>query len=259
MGLTIRPLVSVSDHKELEAAQRAIWGDGAAVVYDQSLAACKYGGIALGARDGGGRLAGFCYGWPAYDGQQVWLHSHLLAVAPEYRGQGLGETLKREQAKVARAQGYRRMTWTYDPLEAPNAGLNLGKLGATARVYEVDYYGSLEDELNRGLPTDRLLVDWNLESPEGGRTPPPDTPVINPAEGWTADLTACLLRLRLPADFRSLHAAGNLDEVLDWRRVVRDALLHYLGRGYIVAGFAEGHYVLTSGDRGNAQSSERRG
>ncbi|MDB4895053.1 MAG: family N-acetyltransferase [Firmicutes bacterium] len=247
MSLAMRPLTTVDDHKELEAAQRAIWGDGAAIVYDQTLAACKYGGIALGARDGAGRLVGFCYGWPAYDGQQVWLHSHLLGVLPAYRGRGLGETLKREQAKVARAQGYRRMTWTYDPLEAPNARLNLGKLGATARIYEVDYYGSLDDELNRGLPTDRLLVDWNLAAAEGGRVPADDAPVINPADEWTPALSAPVLRLRLPADFRSLHGAGRFDEVLGWRLLVRDALQHYLGRAYILVGFTDGYYVLSVG------------
>lgn len=244
--MKIRPLTAIEDHKRLEEAQRVIWGEGTAVVYDQTLAACKYGGIALGAFDEG-RMAGFCYGWPAYDGRQVWLHSHLLGVFPEYRSHGLGVTLKQAQAREALARGYRRMTWTYDPLEAPNARLNLGKLGATARIYEMDYYGSLEDELNRGLPTDRLLVEWNLEAPEGGQTAAPGTPVINPADGaWLSDLTDPTIRLRIPTDFRHLYATGHLDQVKAWRFLVRDALLHYLGRGYTLTGFENGHYVLQS-------------
>ncbi len=246
MQFDIRPLVSVSDHKLLEEAQRAIWGEGAAVVYDQTLAACKYGGVAMGAFDSAGGLAGFCYGWPAFDGREVWLHSHLLGVLPEYRSHGLGERLKRAQAAQALAQGYKRMTWTYDPLEAPNARLNLGKLGATARIYEEDYYGSLEDDLNRGLPTDRLLVDWNLVSPEGGQVAPAGAPVINPEGGrWDEGLTAPVLRLRIPADFRSSYANGQLEAVKGWRFLVRNALLHYLKRGYGLTGFHDGHYVLS--------------
>lgn len=241
---TLRLLESPTDHKRLEAIQTAIWGEGMAIVYDQTLTACKYGGIAVGAF-ADEALIGFCYSWPAFAKGDVWLHSHLLGVLPAHRSAGLGAKIKEAQRQAALAAGYTRMTWTYDPLEAPNARLNLSKLKGTVRQYDVNYYGDLEDDLNRGLPTDRLMVEWDLLGPTGGCVAPDDALVINPTPlDWIADLTAPIIRLALPTDMRTRHTAGDLPYVLAWRMHVRAALQHYLALGYEAAGFADGHYAL---------------
>lgn len=245
----IRSLVTPEEHQRLHEAQEAIWGPGAGVSADQSLAACKFGGIALGAF-AGEEMIGFCYGWPAWRDGEVWLHSHLLGVLPAYRSQGLGAALKRAQSAEALKLGYRRMTWTFDPLEAPNAKLNLGKLGGTVREYWVDCYGSLTDSLNAGLPTDRFLLDLDLVNPKGGRRPDPTAPLINP-DGPTSllELTAPALRLAIPPDFRQAYITGDQERLLAWRLHLREACLYYFAQGYVITGFADGCYLFELGGR----------
>jgi predicted GNAT superfamily acetyltransferase len=94
-----------------------------------------------------------------------YLHSHMMAVKEGYRNRGLGVQLKLEQRKDALRRGIRLIEWTFDPLEIKNAFLNIHKLGAVARSYMVDFYGVSSSRLQGGLPTDRLLAEWRLDSP----------------------------------------------------------------------------------------------
>jgi predicted GNAT superfamily acetyltransferase len=93
-----------------------------------------------------------------------YLHSHMLAVRPSHRNRGIGAQLKWEQRRDALARGVRRMEWTFDPLEIKNAYLNIHRLGAFACEYRVDFYGVSSSRLQGGLPTDRLLAVWELDS-----------------------------------------------------------------------------------------------
>jgi predicted GNAT superfamily acetyltransferase len=94
-----------------------------------------------------------------------YLHSHMLAVKEGYRNRGLGVQLKREQRREALSRGIRLMEWTFDPLEIKNAFLNIHKLGAIVCGYRVNFYGVSSSRLQGGLPTDRLLAEWQLDSP----------------------------------------------------------------------------------------------
>lgn len=94
-----------------------------------------------------------------------YLHSHMLAVHAGYRKRGLGTRLKLEERRDALARGIRHMEWTFDPLEIGNAFLNIQKLGAVVRRYEVNFYGESSSPLQGGLPTDRLVAEWELDSP----------------------------------------------------------------------------------------------
>lgn len=94
----------------------------------------------------------------------AYLHSHMLAVKEGYRNRGLGAQLKLEQRREALARGIRHMEWTFDPVEIKNAWLNIHKLGAIIRTYRVNFYGVSSSRLQGGLPTDRLLAEWYLDS-----------------------------------------------------------------------------------------------
>jgi predicted GNAT superfamily acetyltransferase len=96
---------------------------------------------------------------------QAYLHSHMLAVRDSYRNRGLGAQLKLEQRREALSRNIRLMEWTFDPVEIKNAHLNIHKLGAIARRYYVNFYGVSSSRLQGGLPTDRLVAEWNLDSP----------------------------------------------------------------------------------------------
>jgi predicted GNAT superfamily acetyltransferase len=96
---------------------------------------------------------------------RAYLHSHMLAVREAYRNRGLGARLKLEQRREALTRGIRRIEWTFDPVEIKNAFLNIHKLGATVSTYLVDFYSVSSSRLQGGLPTDRLLAEWELDSP----------------------------------------------------------------------------------------------
>ena len=184
---------------ELEACvqlQIETWGyDEADVIPRKAFrVAQKIGGQVLGAFDseianaepGAGALAlvGFAMALPGVktgSGEpRPYLHSHMLAVRESYRNRGLGAQLKREQRLEAVSRGICLMEWTFDPLEIKNAYLNIHRLGATVSSYLVDFYGVSSSRLQGGLPTDRLIAEWRLESPRvlailDGRQPEPLT------------------------------------------------------------------------------------
>ncbi len=118
---------------------------------------------------GGETLVGFALSLPGVktgDGEpRAYLHSHMLAVEESYRNRGLGAQLKLEQRRDALSRGIRHMEWTFDPLEIKNAFLNIHRLGAIARSYRTNFYGVSSSRLQGGLPTDRLLAEWELDSP----------------------------------------------------------------------------------------------
>ena len=93
-----------------------------------------------------------------------YLHSHMLAVKEAYRNRGLGAQLKLEQRREAIGRGIRYMEWTFDPMEIKNAWLNIHKLGAVVRTYRVNFYGVSSSRLQGGLPTDRFVAEWYLDS-----------------------------------------------------------------------------------------------
>ena len=118
---------------------------------------------------GGGKLVGFALSLPGIKtgptAPQIYLHSHMLAVKEGYRDRGIGAQLKRRQRVEALSRGIRRMEWTFDPLEIKNAFLNIHRLGAVARAYRPNFYGVSSSRLQGGLPTDRLVAEWELDSP----------------------------------------------------------------------------------------------
>ncbi|WP_232695442.1 GNAT family N-acetyltransferase [Brevibacillus daliensis] len=165
MSVTIeyRILTQIEDVEMVCTLQDAIWGKGTGTSSGHIIAALHNGGIVIGAFEQH-KLVGFCYGFAGYKEGEAYLCSHLLAIDPVYRDQGIGQQLKVEQRKWALAYGYKRITWTFDPLESRNAYLNICKLGGVVRTYLPSYYGELDDDINRGLPSDRLLLEWNLIS-----------------------------------------------------------------------------------------------
>jgi predicted GNAT superfamily acetyltransferase len=73
--------------------------------------------------------------------------------------------LKLFQREEALGRDIRWIEWTFDPLELKNAHFNLNRLGAICRRYIKDLYGVTTSPLHRGIPTDRLVAEWRLDSP----------------------------------------------------------------------------------------------
>ena len=163
--IRIAPVTRLADFERVVEVQRAVWGvsDEDLVPKRIFMVAEHIGGQVLGAFDGG-LLVGFAMAFPGYREGRAYLHSHMLAVLPEYRNAGLGRRLKLAQRDDAIARGIELMEWTFDPLEIKNAHLNIARLGAIARRYRRDFYGPSTSPLQGGLPTDRLVVEWWLGS-----------------------------------------------------------------------------------------------
>lgn len=164
--IRIAPLATLEDFERCVMLQLEIWGysDGDVVPRRIFTVAQRIGGQVIGAFDGK-TIVGFAMSLPGFRNGHAYLHSHMLAVLPEYRNAGLGRRLKLAQRDDALARGFDLMEWTFDPLEIKNAYLNIARLGAIVRRYEPDFYGPSSSPLQGGLPTDRLYAEWWLNSP----------------------------------------------------------------------------------------------
>jgi len=170
--ISIRPVKTWDEYLAIEQLQRTIWQMPDwrdAVPANLLITIHKNGGILLGAFDEA-KMVGFVFsfiGSEEFNGAMKLKHcSHMLAVLPEYQKRQLGARLKFAQRDAALAQDIHLMTWTYDPLQALNANLNLVRLGAIARRYISNAYGEMTDGLNAGIPSDRFQAEWWLASPQ---------------------------------------------------------------------------------------------
>ncbi|MBB6015623.1 putative GNAT superfamily acetyltransferase [Deinococcus radiopugnans ATCC 19172] len=267
-SLPLRPYVirDVTDPwamRGLEGVQVDAWGYPDREVLPSSMfrISSVCGGVVLGAYaapspgvpdDARPPPFGLAYGFPALRNGQLWHHSHLLAVHPDWRGSGLAVALKHAQRERVLAQGLTRMTWTFDPLIARNARLNLGKLGARAVSYHADWY-ALGDDPATAFPADRLMIEWDLTRPSEAHPPPaPDGEVALSAVPEGEEPDAPRLKLDSPQVLAEVPRKAELmNEPLRllWRLALRAVLGEYLGRGYVVTDLAADgervYYVLT--------------
>src|SRR5436190_19859536 len=162
---TIRKCEGLGEMQACFALQKEVWGfsDAELMPVRVFVIANKIGGQVIGAFDGE-ELVGFALALPGHRNGHSYLHSQMLAVRQQHRNGGLGRRLKLYQREDAIARGFELMEWTFDPLEIKNAYLNIEKLGAIARRYNMNQYGVSSSALQGGLPTDRLVAEWWLSS-----------------------------------------------------------------------------------------------
>ena len=163
--IVIRPCEGLAEFGACVQLQIDVWGYGDRDVIPRRVfvVAKKIGGQVIGAFEGE-LLVGFAMALPGISQGQPYLHSHMLAVDPDYRNQGIGRRLKLFQRDEALGRGIGRMEWTFDPLEIKNSFLNIAKLGAVVRRYAPNFYGVTSSRLHGQVPTDRLYAEWWLES-----------------------------------------------------------------------------------------------
>ena len=172
-GVTLAPADSREAGLELLDVVRATWGPNDLMPPEMVIALGESGNVPFGAYDDDG-MVGFVLGWAGIDPVDgVHAHSHMLAALPERRHKGVGYALKLAQRAQCLDQGIHLVRWTFDPMLARNAWLNLGKLGATADRFRRNYYGTMLDDLNAGERSDRVMVRWELDREPGPRVPPP--------------------------------------------------------------------------------------
>ena len=227
--IDIRRCHGIEELRACVALQKEVWNftDAELVPLRMFVVADKVGGQVLGAFENGS-MVGFALSIPGTRSGHLYLHSHMLAVRADHRNGGLGRRLKLLQREDALSRGIELIEWTFDPLEIKNAYLNIVKLGAIARRYNINQYGITSSPLQGGLPSDRLIAEWWLKSKRvetllgTGKTPSfqPEVEIRVPAEiyAWKA-------------------AAGTRDQARAVQETNRDLFLRHFDDGLSVLAY----------------------
>ena len=179
----------------------------------------------------GGKCVGAAFAFPATT-EGLHLHSHMTAVLDDYRDQGIGYSLKIDQWHWAKKNNYAKITWTFDPLVARNAKLNLIKLGVDISAYYPNFYGDMPDVLNAGDESDRVMASWKVISDQ----PVAKKVITNPEKSDTL--------IKIPEDIVAIRSE-DISESLKWRRKVREEFMRAFEKGDKVVGFsANNEYVV---------------
>ncbi len=252
-SILIRPCQGFEELAACVQLQVDVWGYGDRDVVPRRvfIVAQRIGGHVFGAFDTAlpgvspvgepGSLVGFAMALPGISGGGPYLHSHMLAVNPGYRNQGIGRRLKLFQRDEALARRIVRMEWTFDPLEIKNSFLNIAKLGAVVRRYAPNFYGVTSSRLHGQVPTDRLYAEWWLESDW----------VCSALGGKPVALPAVEQEISVPhqiAHWR--HSPPDQERVLDIQSENREHFEQAFARQLAVIGFridAEGNGIFQLG------------
>lgn len=255
--LVIRELHSPDEFEQVVDLEIAIWQMPPREAVPSSMlhAIAHAGGLVAGAYEND-RMVGMamCFGAQRGDGPCVW--SHMAGILPSHQRQDIGFQLKRFQRDWAVARGYREMRWTYDPLQRGNANFNLHRLGAISNTYHVNFYGFMNDALNRDMPSDRLEVVWSFSDADVKfpRAVTSDLPQLLSVTGnWLPHYDQAVERSQSPALLIALPASfqGQSHELkLKWRTELRRALQWAFAHGYTATNFISlkndtGAYVVT--------------
>ncbi len=246
-------LKTLEEFRACERLQLDVWGS-LAVGAELLGVTQKYGGAVFGALVGG-RVVGFLYAFLARRHGRLIHWSHMMAVAAGHRDLGLGFRMKLAHRKFALAQGLKSICWTYDPLQSRNAALNLTRLGARVVEFIPNCYGRFPSAIERGLTSDRFVVDWRIGSravERRLRAKPPNAtnasrwPQVNEtrpnAQGFLVNarldlnLRAPRLRVEIPPNTDAIRAHA-LPLARRWRLESRRIFERYLAAGYRVADF----------------------
>ena len=298
MKWTLHILEGLDEIQPIEDLQRLVWPGSETDIVPAHLlkAAVEVGGLLIAAYPDPGETGspsasppsepiGFVFGFPGFyltaDGPRLMHNSHMLGIHPQYRSQGMGFALKRAQWQMVRRQGIDLISWTYDPLLSTNAHLNIARLGAVCNTYLPNFYGSMRDDLNSGLPSDRFQADWWVNTRRVSRrlSKKPRLPihldqllsaqvaVVNPAEIANENIPHpaqeiklpdikpdTLLMVEIPADFTNLKQTDP-QLALDWRLHTRAVFAALFEQGYLVTDFvhhqgvpSRSYYVLSHGE-----------
>ncbi|MET0813214.1 MAG: GNAT family N-acetyltransferase [Microbacterium sp.] len=219
MVIAIRPLDTIDDVFTASAVLADVWGGDRSGMPPNLLQALAHSGnYAVGLWDSD-RMVGASVAFFAAPAARS-MHSHITGVLPGLQSQGLGRVLKQHQREWALARDVGHITWTFDPLIARNAHFNLRVLGARVTEYLVDHYGPMDDGVNRGDESDRIMVSWALAAPPAP-TPSPERVVATVA---------------VPRDIGAIRLESPMDAAA-WRTRVRDDLVRHLADGLVIGGF----------------------
>lgn len=230
--VNIKKLISIDEQSEARKVFDQTWAmDSGTEITPNLLQAMVHSGAYLSGAFIDEKCVGAAFAFPAKT-EALHLHSHMTAVLVKYRDKGIGYSLKIDQWNWAKKNNYEEITWTFDPLVARNAKLNLIKLGVDISAYYPNFYGDMPDALNAGDESDRVMASWKVN----GEQPVAKSVITNPDKADTL--------IKIPEDIVSIRSE-NISENLKWRHKVREEFMRAFEKGGKVVGFsANNEYVV---------------
>ncbi len=266
-GIKIRDLHQMDELVEAADLFDETWDVGGKSLLPSNLArALTHAGNFCAAAYLDERILGGILGFLGLRDGSAHLHSHVLAVRQSAERHGIGFALKQYQRSWALNHGLADVYWTFDPLVRRNAYFNLCKLGAEIVEYHVNFYGAMDDGLNAGDESDRVMIRWCADSERTvaaseGRSADPDierlrsdgAQVLLDVNGAGApaitDRTGRVLLCRVPEDAVSLRRSDP-ERARIWREALRETMGRALEEGYSATAMSRsGWYVLERAGR----------
>lgn len=247
--IDIRVLHTTEALKAVVELEIAVWGLAPHDAVPASLmhVIALRGGLVLGAYEDE-HMIGLLLGLPAKDHDRWILWSHMTGIHPDHQGKGVGTALKQFQREWALQNGFTTIGWTFDPLQRGNARFNFHLLGQSAalssHIYHVNFYGEMDDDINRGMPSDRIEAMWDIDQPSlHDRTQDHAPLLLEDHSGLPrfADLStlkwnAPAYRIAIPRDLDAVRRAAP-DAVLSWRLALREAMQAAFAQGFAAVDF----------------------
>lgn len=240
-----RILATTDEFERAVEVEIAVWGLNPRDCVPPSVfrALTHAGGVAHGAFEDD-NMVGVALAFPALRDGKLILWSHMTGVLPAHQRRDIGFMLKQAQRAWALAHSFEEMGWTFDPLRRGNANFNLHRLGATARVYHVNFYGEMTDSINAGTPSDRLEVEWRLNDARvsalaSGQATGTDYPLPQQNNIILTDGEYHPAALAAGSEFLYAQVPASLNDadIQAWRLALRQALQEAFARGYEAADF----------------------
>ena len=230
--IKIQKLVTLTDQNHARQIFDQTWlMDSGTEITPNLLQAMVHSGAYLSGAFIDKKCVGAAFAFPATT-EGLHLHSHMTAVLDKYRDQGIGYALKIDQWHWAKKNNYAEITWTFDPLVARNAKLNLIKLGVDISAYYPNFYGDMPDALNAGDESDRVMASWKVV----GEQPLAKSIITNPSGSDRL--------IKIPEDIVAIRSE-DISENLKWRHKVREEFMKAFEKGGKVVGFsANNEYVV---------------
>jgi predicted GNAT superfamily acetyltransferase len=260
-GIEIAELHDMPRLEEAADLYQRVWSASPdePIISASTLRALAHAGSYVAGASFDGRLLGAIVGFLGWRDGVIELHSHVLGVLEEARGRNVGFALKQHQRAWSLSRGITSVSWTFDPLVRRNAYFNLTKLGARVGEYHENFYGPMADAINGADDSDRMVVRWQLWSPEAvaasrRRAPDPvaaslervDSMVLSRDDDGSPRVrtaTGPTILAWLPEDIvemrkQSPELAGR------WRRALRETVGAALADGFTATGVSRDGWLL---------------
>ena len=239
----IKQISDADEIKKILPVISSAWGmpDLSAALKDTINAMRFHGGLVLAAYSGT-KIIGMQFSFPGYRKGKVYLYSHMTGVSEDSKYSGVGRMLKLYQKEWALDHSFDLIAWTFDPVRSLNAYFNLAKLGAISRNLLRNFYGTMEDSLNRGIPTHRLVAEWWIKKDRSHTLPQHEEYAVIEKSGSTVfnydldEMELKIITVGLPTDF-SLIQKNDLSSAVRIKQGISSILEDLFSRGYIAFDF----------------------